>query len=184
MKRGANVSLTREIPNLVSVVLGISFSAGSEAVLTDNLVVAAILCNAAGKALSDDDFVFFNQLNSPDLSVTQLEQVMGPDKDQIEIDLNNVPENVSRIVVVLYVNEGAAQRRTLGQLRDLSIRVLNLAGNAELVRSENLATGLAQETALALGEMYRYNGEWKFKVIGSGYSNGIVGVANDYGLTL
>jgi tellurium resistance protein TerD len=184
MKRGANVDLTREVPNLVSVVLGVAFSAGAETVLTDNLVVAAIMCDVAGKALSDDYFVFFNQLNSPDLSVTQLEQVMGSDKDQIEIDLNDVPENVSRIVVLLYLNEGAGPRRSLGQLRDLTIRVLNLAGNVELVRSENLSVGLSQETALALGEMYRHNGDWKFKVLGSGYSNGIAGVASDYGLTL
>ncbi len=184
MQRGANASLTREIPSLASVVLGVAFAAGAETVLTDNLVVATILCGADGKALSDDYFVFFNQLSTPDLSVTQLEEALGSDSEQIEIDLKQVPENVSRIVVVLYLNEGTAQHRSLGQLRDCTIRVLNLDGNAELVRSENLATGLSRETALALGEIYRYNGEWKFKVLGSGYSTGIVGLANDYGLTL
>jgi tellurium resistance protein TerD len=184
MQRGSNVALTREIPNLRSVVLGVRYSAGAETVLVDNIVVATILCDAASKALSDKHFVFFNQLISPDLSVSQLEAVLGEDVDQVEVDLFDVPAEVQRIVVVLYLNEGIVQRRSLGQLRECHIRVLNLDGNAELVRSENLAPLLTTETALSLGELYRHQGGWKFKVIGAGYTSGLRGVARDYGVPL
>ena len=64
MKRGANVSLTREIPGLKGVVLGMSWNAGAERVLDDNLVFAAILCGSDGRARSDKDFVFFNPSES------------------------------------------------------------------------------------------------------------------------
>jgi tellurium resistance protein TerD len=177
LKRGANVALTREIPTLTGVVLGVRFTAGAERMLADNLVVATILCDASGKALSDEHFVFFNQLASPDLSVRQLEDALGQDNEQIEIDLDQVPAEIARIVIVVYVNEGTAKRRSLGQLRECVIRVLNLAGNTELVRSEDLAPDLSRETALALGEMYRHDGGWKFKVIGQGYETGIAGIA-------
>jgi tellurium resistance protein TerD len=184
MTRGANVSLTREIPGLAGVVLGVSWNAGAERALTDNLVFAAILCDAKSHALSDEHFVFFNQLSSPELSVQQLEQALGGDQEQIEIDLAAVPPAVDRIVLVLYVNDGPALHRTLGQLRGCALRVLNLADNRELVRSEDFAPALDTETALALGEIYRHDGEWKFKVIGQGYSKGIAGIASDYGLSL
>ena len=184
MKRGMNVALTREIPSLRTVVIGVKFSAGAEKVLADNLVVASILCDQANKAISDEHFVFFNQLSSPDESVTQRDAVLGDDSEQIEVDLADVPAEVERIVVVVYLNEGIAQRRTLGQLRDCHIRVLNGADGAELVRSENLAPVVTSETALALGEVYRHQGGWKFKVIGEGYSKGIAGIAADYGVTL
>ncbi|SDJ53744.1 tellurium resistance protein TerD [Frankineae bacterium MT45] len=184
MMRGANVSLTREIPSLSGVVLGISWDAGSEAALADNLVVAALLCDANQRVLSAEHFVFFNQLASPELSVSQLEQALGGDDEQIEVALNDVPAEVSRIVVILYVNEGSPQRRTLGQLRHCTIRVLNRDGNAELVRSEDLAATLGGELAASLGELYRRGDEWKFKVLGQGYSKGIAGLAADYGLTL
>jgi tellurium resistance protein TerD len=72
-------------------------------------------------------------------------------------------------------------RRSLGRLRDVAVRVLNLTDNQELVRSENLAPVLNGETALSLGEVYRHNGDWKFKVIGEGYSTGVAGSALDYG---
>ena len=184
MKRGSNVALTREIPSLTSVVLGVKVNAGAERMLADNLVVATILCDQASKAISDEHFVFFNQLSTPELSVTQLEQVIGEDTEQIEVDLKQVPAEVMRIVVVVYLNEGIAVRRALGQLREVSIRVLNLVGNAELVRSENLAPVLTSETAIALGELYRHNADWKFKVIGEGYSKGVAGIAADYGVNL
>jgi tellurium resistance protein TerD len=184
MKRGANVSLTREIPDLKGLVVGVRWNAGSETALADNMTLATILCGTHGRALSDQHFVFFNQLSSPDLSVQQLERALGGDQEQVEIDLRAVPPEVARIVLVVYVNDGPAQRRTLGQLRSCVIRVLNLAGNAELVRSEELADTLQGETGLALGEVYRLDREWKFKVLGQGYATGIAGIASDYGIEL
>jgi tellurium resistance protein TerD len=184
MSRGANVALTREIPGLRSIVVGVSWNAGAERVLEENLVLATVLCDAASKALSPEHFVFFNQLASPDLTVSQLTEALGGDKEQVEIDLADVPAEVARIVVVLYLNEGTAQRRTLGQLRELSVLVRDGGDNRELVRSENLATVLSAETALVLGEVYRHGADWKFKVVGEGYASGIAGIASDYGLPL
>jgi len=135
MKRGANVALTQEIPSLTGVVLGVRWNAGSEQTLSDNLVAATILCNAHSQAPSDEYFVFFNQLNEPDLSVAQLTQALGDDREQIEVDLGGVPDDIHRIVVALYVNEGPGAKRTLGQLRECVIRVLDLANGTELVRS-------------------------------------------------
>lgn len=60
MMRGSNVALTREIPTLKSIVLGVDWDAGSEHVLAENLVVAALLCDADDKVLSPEHFVFFN----------------------------------------------------------------------------------------------------------------------------
>jgi tellurium resistance protein TerD len=184
MKRGSNVALTREIPGLTGVVLGVRWNAGAEGALADNLVVATILCDDNSKAISEEHFVFFNQLTEPSMSVSQLEQAMGEDCEQIEIRLSAAPATISRIVVVLYINEGLGLRRSLGRLRNVGVRVLNLADNKELVRSENFAPALNGETALSLGEVYRHNGDWKFKVIGEGYSTGVVGLARDYGVQL
>lgn len=183
MKRGANVALTREIPDLTGVVLGISWNAGGERVLDENLVFAAILCGPDGHARNDQDFVFFNQLASPEGSVQQLEAALGGDKEQIEVDLDTIPADVDRVAVVLYINDGPGQRRTLGQLRSCVVRVLHGTDNRELVRSEELATAFTTETAVALGELYRHDG-WKFRVLGQGYSKGIAGIAADYRVAL
>jgi tellurium resistance protein TerD len=184
MKRGANVALTREVPGLRTAVLGMSVDAGAERALADNLVFAAVLCGADGRARDDRDLVFFNQLSSPDESVAARDTALGSDVEQIEVDLAAVPAEIQRVVAVLYVNDGPAQRRTLGQLRSCAIRVLNGDDNAELVRSEQLASAFHSETAVVLGELYRHDGGWKFKVLGQGYSKGVAGIAADYGIPL
>jgi tellurium resistance protein TerD len=184
MSRGANVALTREIPGLSQIVVGVSWNAGAERVLEENLVFGTVLCDRDSKAPSAEHFVFFNQLTSPDLSVSQLETALAGDKEQVEIDLLDVPSEIARIVLVVYLNDGTAQRRTLGQLREITICIREGRTSRELVRSENLATALAGETALVLGEVYRHGGDWKFKVVGEGYASGIAGIASDYGLPL
>lgn len=184
LQRGANVALTREIPSLTGLVVGVRIDAGAEKAVADNLVVAAILCDRGSRALSDEHFVFFNQLTSPEETVRQLEHALGDDTEQIEIDLTAVPADVERIVVVMYLNEGMVARRSLAQLRELRVRAINLADNAELIRSENLAGFATNEIAMALAEVYRHQGGWKFKVIGEAYSKGIAGIASDYGLVL
>lgn len=184
LRRGSNVALTKEIPGLPGISVGVRWNAGREEVLSENLVVATVLCDAAGKALSTDHFVFFNQLSEPTNSVRQLEQVMGSDIEQVEVHFDAAPAEVSRIVVVVYVNEAHGLRRTLGRLRDIGVRVLDLRDDRELARSENLAKDLDLETALALCEVYRHNGGWKFKVLGEGYTTGVRGLAGDYGVPL
>ncbi len=182
--RGANVALTKEIPGLRTLVVGASWDAGGEAAVSDNLVLAAVLCGPDGRASSADDFVFFHQMVSADLSVAAVEATLGDDVEQLEIDLDDVPAAVERIVVVLYLSEGGPRRRTLGQLKRCVVRVLDGATGARIVSSEDLAPGLGAETAVVLGEVYRHAGGWKFKVVGQGYAAGIVGVAEQYGLPL
>jgi tellurium resistance protein TerD len=193
LERGANVALTRENPNLAGVVLGVRWDTGADQVLADNLVAAAMLCGADHKVISDQHFVFVNQLVSPDLSVARLDELLGDDKEQLEVDLAGVPEDVERIVVVVYLNEGSTARRSLGQLRSCAVRILDLADNRELARSVDLAPALQSETALVIGYLYRYRRqggptarppEWRFRVVGQGYSAGLRGVATDYGVPL
>src|SRR4051794_25316630 len=184
MKRGANVALTREVPSLTRAIIGVRWDAGSEFALEANLVMATLLCDRPHHAVSPEHFVFFNQITSPDLSVSQLQTALNGDKEQVEIDLSTVPADVQRIVVSVYINDGPGPRRTLGQLRTCEVRVLNALDSSELVRSEDLAPGLSTETALTLGELYRHDGGWKFKVLGQGYADGITALAKDFGLAL
>jgi tellurium resistance protein TerD len=184
LARGANVAFTKENPGLTGVVLGVRWDTGGDQVLNDNLVAAALLCGPDHKVLSDRHFVFFNQLVSPDASVARLDELLGDDKEQIEVDLAAVPPDIERIVVMVHLNEGSTARRTLGQLRTCAVRLLDLADNRELARSENLAPALSTETAVVIGYLYRYKAEWRFRVVGQGYSAGLKGVAADYGVPL
>ena len=38
-----------------------------------------------------------------------------------------------------------------------------------------------EQTAIVVGELYRYNGEWKFNAIGSGFQGGLKALCDHYG---
>lgn len=176
------MSLTRENPDLRRVVVGISWDTRTDPVLADNVRLAALLCDEAGTAASRDSLVFFNQFESADQSVCI---VAGEeDVEQVEIDLPLVPSHVQRIVFVLYLNDGSPKRRTLSQLRTCSVRVLDAASDRALVRSVDLAGDLTTETAVVLGEIYRHQQHWKFRVVGQGHSTGLAGVSRQFGVPL
>jgi tellurium resistance protein TerD len=184
LRRGVNVEFTREVPGLRRVVLGVRLNAGAENVLLDNTVLATLLCDSRDKVLGPEHFVFFNQLSTPDESVRERQQALGGDTEQIEVDLIQVPAEVASIVLIAYVNDGLAAKRTFGQLKNCTVRLLDGSSNSELLVSEDLAPGFTTETGAVLAELYRKGKEWRFKVVGDGYANGIRGIATDYGLPL
>lgn len=184
LARGANVALTREIPTLRHLVVGLRWDASTEPVLDASVVGATLLCDRDSQLLSPEHFVFFNQLVSPDLTVAQRDEAAGGDREQVEVDLPDVPADVQSLLFVLYVNEGSGAKRTLGQLRSCSVRLINVDGDVELIRSVDLASELSTETALVVGDLYRHPSGWKFRVVGQGYDTGLRGVARDHGLTL
>ena len=73
--------------------------------------------------------------------------------------------------------------QSFGQVRNAYIRVVNQADGAELARYD-LSEDASNETAMIFGELYRYNGEWKFRAVGQGYASGLRGIALDFGVNV
>ena len=176
---GANIALTAGNPLLKEIVVGFGWNVVKSNGPITELVPSAIICGADGKALSDDDLVFFNQMLSPDGSV---EYVSDGDAEQLEIALNQIPENVSKIVFVVYVDPDIRRPGNFGAVRSAYVRISDRQKN-EIVRYD-LAESSMDVTAMVFGELYRHNGNWKFRAIGQGYSTGLAGVAKDFGVRI
>ena len=61
--------------------------------------------------------------------------------------------------------------------------VVDRTTGSELARYD-LTEEASTETAMVFGELYRYNGEWKFRAIGQGYASGLRGIALDFGVNV
>ena len=57
--------------------------------------------------------------------------------------------------------------------------MVNKDTNQEIARFD-LNENYSLETAMEMGEIYRYNGEWKFNAIGQGYSTGLDGLVSQH----
>lgn len=184
LAKGGNVSLSKAAPNLTQVMIGLGWDARSTTGAPFDLDASALLC-ANGRVLSDEHFVFYNNLTSPEGSVEHTgDNLTGEgdgDDEEILVDLTKVPERVDKVVFPVSIHEADARGQTFGQVSNAYIRVVNQFDQAELARYD-LSEDASSETAMIFGELYRYNGEWKFRAVGQGYASGLRGIALDFGV--
>ncbi|MFI1967988.1 chemical-damaging agent resistance protein C [Streptomyces cinnamoneus] len=187
LSKGGNVSLTKAAPNLTAVVVGLGWDARTTTGTDFDLDASALLTNDQGKVANDQNFVFFNNLKSPDGSVEhQGDNLTGEgegDDEVIKVNLAAVPADVQKIVFPVSIYEAESRQQSFGQVRNAYIRVVNQADNTELARYD-LSEDASTETAMVFGELYRNGAEWKFRAIGQGYASGLRGIAQDFGVNV
>jgi tellurium resistance protein TerD len=187
LSKGGNVSLSKEAPGLTAVTVGLGWDVRSTTGTDFDLDASAIACKADGKVVSDQHFIFFNNLKSPDGSIEHLgDNLTGAgegDDEQVNVSLATVPAEIDKIVFPVSIYDADNRQQNFGQVRNAFIRVVNQAGGTEIARyylSEDAST----ETAMVFGELYRSGAEWKFRAVGQGYAAGLRGIAQDFGVNV
>ncbi|MCL7377182.1 MULTISPECIES: TerD family protein [Streptomyces] len=187
LSKGGNVSLTKAAPNLTAVTVGLGWDVRTTTGSDFDLDASALLTNAEGKVAVDGNFIFFNNLKSPDGSVEHTgDNLTGEgegDDEAIKVNLAAVPADVEKIVFPVSIYEAESRQQSFGQVRNAFIRVVNQADNNELARYD-LSEDASTETAMVFGELYRNGAEWKFRAIGQGYASGLRGIAQDFGVNV
>jgi len=187
LTKGGNVSLTKQAPNLRAVMIGLGWDERSTSGAEFDLDASALMLGESGKILSDQHFVFFNNLKSPEGSVEHTgDNLTGGgdgDDEKILVQLGQVPAECHKIVFPVSIYEAPQRGQNFGQVRNAFIRVVNQDGGAELTRYD-LTEDASSETAMIFGELYRHGGEWKFRAVGQGYASGLAGIARDFGVNV
>lgn len=187
LSKGSNLSLTKSDPGLQKAVVGLGWDPRTTTGDPFDLDASALLVAANGQVRSSADFIFYNQKVSADGSVSHLgDNRSGEgegDDEQILIDLTQVAADVERVVIVVSIDQADVRGQNFGQVRSAYCRVVNQSNDSEIVRYD-LSEDAAPETSMIFAEIYRNNGEWKFKAVGQGYATGLAGIATDFGVDL
>ncbi|MFF3858148.1 TerD family protein [Streptomyces sp. NPDC002209] len=175
MQKGSNIPVTA-----VAVRAVLRWTGGPEVPDVD---ASALLVGPDGRVRSDEDFVFYNQPRHPSGAVWRLgkKQVGDGITDAVQADLRAVPPVVDRILVVASAEDVPFER-----VRDLRILLYDATatGGSEPLAYFDVRPETGAETALICGELYRRGDGWKFRALGEGYSNGLVGLATDHGISV
>jgi len=135
------------------------------------------------KLISDEHFVFYNNLESPDSAVTHTGDNLTGDGDgddeQVKIDLTKIAASVKEICVVVTIHEADVRKQNFGQVRNSFIRIVDDASNTELLKYE-LEEDFSIETAVEFGRIYNKDGQWKFEAVGIGMKGGLQDYLNKY----
>ncbi|MCX5335055.1 TerD family protein [Streptomyces sp. NBC_00140] len=139
------------------------------------LDVSGLLLTADGKVRSDDDFIFYNQPNGPGVTYRS---GGGAAPDAIVVDTAALPPGIEKIVVT--ASPDAAGQTFQGVEPTATIR----SADDNAVLATFTPPQLGAETALVVVEIYLRNGAWKARAVGQGYSNGLAGIATDFGVSV
>ncbi|WP_312631343.1 TerD family protein [Pantoea piersonii] len=187
LTKGGNVNLSKEAPTMTKAIAGLGWDARVTDGQAFDLDASVFLVGADGKVLSDQHFVFFNNAKSPDGSVVhQGDNRTGEgegDDEQVKISLATVPADVQKAVFAVTIYDAEARKQNFGMVSNAYIRIVNEDNNAEIARYD-LSEDASTETAMVFGELYRHNGEWKFKAVGQGFAGGLSALASQHGVSV
>ncbi len=187
LQKGGNVSLSKEAPSMKKMLIGLGWDARATDGAAFDLDGSAFLLAASGKVRSDADFIFYNQTKSADGSVEHAgDNRTGAgdgDDEVIVVQLDRVPDDVAKIAVAVTIHDAEARGQNFGQVSQAFIRCVNADTNEEVARFD-LSEDASIETAMIFGEIYRHNGEWKFKAIGQGFKGGLGPLAQNFGVNV
>jgi len=135
------------------------------------------------KLITDDFFVFYNNLISPDEAVKHTGDNLTGDGDgddeQILVDLSKTDSRVTEMSIIVTIHDAEVRKQNFGQVRNSFVRIVDAVTGTELVKYE-LEEDFSIETAVEFGRIYKRNNEWKFEAVGAGQRGGLQDYLNKY----
>ncbi len=174
----------REAINAPEFVIGLGWDTNSTSTGSSfDLDASVFILGENKKILSDEHFIFYNNLKSPDHAVEHAgDNLTGAgdgDDEQIHIDLSKIDLRATEICVVVTIHDAENRRQNFGQVRNSFMRIFDAGSGADLLKYE-LEEDFSIETAVEFGRIYKRNNEWKFEAIGAGMKGGLQDYLNKY----
>lgn len=183
LQKGQKVSLSKEHAGLSKIIVGLGWDEVQQQRSFFAPKPQDIDCDAFalllvdGKLASSQDIVYYGSLKHNSGSVVHMgDNLTGAgdgDDEQIVIDLNRVPAQYDRIVLAVNIYQAHERRQHFGMIQNAFIRLVDARNNNEMC-IYNLTENYSNQTAMLFGEVYRYNGEWKFNAVGQGTTDGSI----------
>lgn len=136
--------------------------------------IVAFLTQANGKVSSDSDCIFYGEIHHKSGAVT-----LNDDKS-IDIALEKVPHNIERISIAATIYDADKHGQNFSMIRNARLKIFSAREEIATFPLENFTV----ETAIVLGEVYRYKGAWKFNATGAGFSGGLAALCQNFGVEI
>ncbi len=167
----------RETIGTLKFTVGLGWDTNNSASGTSfDLDASVFILGENKKILSDEHFIFYNNLKSPDGAVEHTGDNLTGDGDgddeSINVDLSRIDPRAMEICVVVTIHDADGRKQNFGQVRNSFVRVFDPETKTEMLKYE-LDEDFSIETAIEFGRIYKRNNEWKFEAVGVGMQGGL-----------
>lgn len=186
LKKGGRVNLTKD-SGFVKGMIGLGWDTnryqGSEDFDLDLVIFE---CNAQKRCINENYIVFYNNpaLKDPEGAIVHSgDNRTGAgdgDDETAQIDLSKVSAGVESIIIAVTIYEAKARSQNFGLVDNAFVRLVDESGK-EVLRYD-LGEDFSTQTSVVFAEIYRNNGDWKFRAVGEGYEKELEDLCREYGL--
>ena len=129
------MSLSKSDPGLKKISVGLGWDVRETEGVDFDLDASCFLTGETGKVRSDADFIFYNQLQTPDGSVQHTgDNLTGEgegDDESIVVDLSAISPDIFKLAFSVTIHDAPARGQNFGQVSAAFIRVVNVETDNE-----------------------------------------------------
>ncbi|OCT16697.1 tellurium resistance protein TerA [Paenibacillus pectinilyticus] len=173
--KGQKADLTKAHAGLSNLTVFIGWQAPNQM----ELDTSAFLLSLNGKVKGDEDLIFYGNPTNTFITYTEKQA----NEREIEVRLHQVVAAVEKMAFTLTIYDGEQRNQNFSQVSQVYIRFVDKSSGKEILRYD-LGNDFSVESAIVIGELYRYNSDWKFNAIGAGYSGGLKALCESYGIVV
>lgn len=185
IKKGEEINISRLDPGIRDITVGIGWDLKRFEGDPIDLDASIFLLDKNDKTITDEDFVFYNNLVARDGAVKHFgDSRTGAgdgDDEKITIDLMSLPFEVVRIAFALSIYDYDTAENNFEMVRNVYFRIVNNTTDHETFRFE-LDGDLGHTTGICIGYLDRIGSEWVYQAVGESVQGGLARMATDYGI--
>ena len=162
------INLTKAAPQLQNITAHLWWNVPGASYDLD--LSAFLLTNTADgpKLTKDENFVFYNNLRSPEGAVTKTADERTSGVEEVYIDLQTLASDVDEVSLVVTIDKWQERGQEFGQIPEAGIKIINTDTGEELAFYDLDEQG-SGTSALQIGSLFRQNGEFSFAAVGAFY---------------
>ncbi len=171
LTKGQGVILKKDAPNLKRILVGLGWDPVKSLFRRESAIDidSSVIC--IDKDGKKEDVIYYGNLIHRSHSIEHYGDNLTGDGDgddeQIEIRLDEVPERIEKLAIIINIFEAHSRNQDFGKVRNCFVHVDDMDTGKELIRYD-IDGNFDGKTGIFVADVYRYNGEWKFKAIGEG----------------
>lgn len=187
LSKGGNINLSKTDSSLKNIIVGLGWDVRETDQETFDLDASILMVAANEKARNEKDLVFYNNKKSTCGAVNHTGDNRTGDGDgddeTIHVFLDKVPAEIEKLIIFVSIHDAEKLKQNFGQVLNAFVRLINKDTQEEVTRYDlSEAEDTAIYTSMIFGEIYRYQGDWKFKAVGRGVKGGLAEFARMHGL--
>lgn len=185
LTKGGRVDLTKGT-GLKEALVGLGWDTNRYQGSADfDLDLVMFECDKAKRCLDEKHMIYYHNLEDPEKAIKHSgDNRTGAgdgDDESATINFSKISDKVENIILAVAIYEAKKNNQNFGLVDNAYIRMVNTETGEEILRYD-LGEEFSVQTAVVFAEIYKANGEWKFRAVGEGYAKELADLCREYGL--